>query len=146
MAEQTAAVIRLRGELDGGVDELTALADWLRQERALRGAVRLVARPPRPGELGGAFELITVALGAGGVGAALAESLSVWLGNRRSDVKVSVSVGDRTVEVEASRVADAPALIREVLAEAARVDAAPASEAAAQDPAAGAAPGGAAPP
>ncbi|WTW96697.1 hypothetical protein OG216_26525 [Streptomycetaceae bacterium NBC_01309] len=146
MAERTAAVIRLRGELDGGVDELTALADWLRQERVLRGSVRLVARAPRPGELGGAFELITVALGAGGVGAALAESLSVWLGNRRSDVKVSVSVGDRTVEVEASRVADAPALIREVLAEAARVDAASAPEAPAQDPAAGAGPGGAAPP
>ncbi len=59
--------------------ELAALSEWLRDENELRGRVRTVHSPIGDTELGSVTELLTVALGAGGVGTVLASSLKTWL-------------------------------------------------------------------
>ncbi|MFE9096931.1 hypothetical protein [Streptomyces sp. NPDC007264] len=107
------AVIRIRGGDEVG--ELAALVGWLRAERELEGAVQAVRREVSETELGSGLDVITVALGSGGVGVALAQSLSAWLRARRSDVKVTVTANGRTVEVDARRVSDPIGLITRVL-------------------------------
>lgn len=107
------AVIGIRGGDEVG--ELAALVGWLRTERELEGAVQVVRREVAETELGSGLDVITVALGSGGVGVALAQSLSAWLRARRSDVKVTVTANGRTVEVDARRVSDPIALINRVL-------------------------------
>jgi hypothetical protein len=103
--------------ISGGdeVGELTALAGWLGAERALQGAVRVVRGDIGEAELGGGLDALSVAVGSGGVGVALAQSLSVWLRARRSDIKVTVTAGGRTIEVDARSVSDPAALITRVL-------------------------------
>jgi hypothetical protein len=104
--------------VEGGQDsgaELRSLWDWLRREEELRGLVRPVERPSRPGEMGAVLEALTVAVGTGGVGAVLAHSVSVWLEQRTSDLKVTITGGDgRHVELDARRVRDLQAVFREV--------------------------------
>lgn len=98
-----------------GLDSLerrSELVMFLEGERALKGAVRSVPSPPVDGRLGGAVDVLMIALGSGGVGVALAHSLTTWLRNQRSDVKVTVTVADRVVELEARRVSDVPDLLK----------------------------------
>lgn len=73
---------------------LSSLADWLNSEDVLRGRVRAVRPAPKPGEMGAAIELLTVALGSGGVGAVLIRSICTWLSQRRSEVSVSLKDAD----------------------------------------------------
>ncbi|SFF91471.1 hypothetical protein SAMN05216251_13712 [Actinacidiphila alni] len=103
--------------INGGdeVGELISLAGWLRAERDLQGAVQVVRRQVREAELGAALDVLSVAVGSGGVGVALAQSLSVWLGARRSDIKITVTANGRTIEVDAHRVSDPVRLITRVL-------------------------------
>lgn len=107
------AVIAIKGADEVG--ELAALAGWLRAERELQGAVQLVRKDIAEGELGSGLDVVSVAVGSGGVGVALAQSLVAWLRTRRSDVKVTVTANGRTVEVDARRVSDPTALITRVL-------------------------------
>ncbi|MFJ3309570.1 hypothetical protein ACIPSA_42370 [Streptomyces sp. NPDC086549] len=107
------AVIGIRGGDEVG--ELAGLVGWLRAERELGGAVQVVRRDIAESELGSGFDVISVAVGSGGVGAALAQSLSAWLRTRRSDIKVTFTANGRTVEVDARRVSDPMALITRVL-------------------------------
>ena len=99
------------------VGEFADLREWLRSERALTGAVQAVPRPPGEGELGGAVNVLAVALGSGGTGAVLARSLITWLKGRRSDVSITVMSEDRTVTVDARNLGsgDATSLLQEVL-------------------------------
>jgi Effector Associated Constant Component 1 len=60
-------------------DVLRSLLDWLRHEDTLRGRVRTVQTPVRPGEMGALDAALVVALGSGGAGAVLAASVSTWL-------------------------------------------------------------------
>ena len=54
---------------DGSVDEYIALADWLNGNRDFRGRVCQVPGSPVEGGLdGGVVEMITVAVGSGGLG------------------------------------------------------------------------------
>ncbi|MFD7020603.1 hypothetical protein [Streptomyces sp. NPDC059928] len=85
---------------------MTALVGWLRTERELEGAVHVVRSDIAETELGSGLDVISVAVGSGGVGAALAQSLSAWLRTRRSDVRVTLTANGRTVEVDARRVSD----------------------------------------
>jgi hypothetical protein len=73
---------------------LPSLADWLNSEDVLRGRVRAVRPAPKPGEMGAAIELLTVALGSGGVGVVLVRSICTWLSQRRSEVAVSLKDAD----------------------------------------------------
>jgi len=83
------------------VAEIASLWDWLRGERDLAGRVRGLQRPPGEEELGGAVDVLAVALGSGGAGAMLARSLTAWLQSRRSDVAITVTTSNGTVKVDA---------------------------------------------
>jgi hypothetical protein len=98
------AEIRVSGGDD--VAEITELFQWLRGERALAGTVRSVQRAPGEAELGGAFDMLAVALGSGGTGAALARSLTAWLRTRRPDVVITVTSPSGSVKLDAHRVKD----------------------------------------
>jgi hypothetical protein len=98
-------------------DALQSLLDWLRLEDELRGRLRLEpSSDDIGGEMGGLFDVLTIAMGSGGAGAVLARSLSTWLTHRHADVKVTVKgPGGRTVEVDAHLVqGDVPGLMREI--------------------------------
>lgn len=114
------AEIRVSGGQGIDVDEvgeLAALLEWLRGERGLAGAIREVRLPPGPGELGGAVEVLAVALGAGGAAGTLARSLFGWLRTRRPSLTVTVTKGARSITIEACDVRDGDvlALLREIL-------------------------------
>lgn len=93
------------------------LADWLRHEPELRGRVTPVYREPRPGELGAALDVLSVAVGSGGVLTVLAAALKTFLSQpRRSDVRVTIRTSDGTsVEIDATRVPDIEAVLRTAL-------------------------------
>jgi hypothetical protein len=93
------------------VAELASLAKWLRAERDLAGQVSQVPGPVGPSDLGGVLDTLSVALGSGGIGVALAQSLSAWLRTRRSDVKLTITVEGKTVEIDARQIADPTELI-----------------------------------
>jgi hypothetical protein len=64
--------------------------------------------------MGGALDALAVAVGSGGMGAVLANCLSTWISQRRSDVRITVSTRDgRTVEVD-GRGVDPQALARDI--------------------------------
>jgi hypothetical protein len=93
--------IRIEG---GAVDDYTELAGWLNGNRDFRGRVRRVAGLPTDGGLdGGVVELLTVAVGSGGLGVALTTSLNTWLSTRQRDItaKVTITPEGRTVELHA---------------------------------------------
>jgi hypothetical protein len=101
----------------GDVTEFTALREWLRGERALTGPVRAVRRQPGETELGGAFDLLTVALGSGGAGAVLAKSLVTWLQTRRPSISITVTTAKGSVTLEGNQLqeSDVMPLLLEVL-------------------------------
>ncbi|MER5639198.1 hypothetical protein ABT095_19835 [Kitasatospora sp. NPDC002227] len=108
--------IQIRVSGGDAIGETAALWQWLREEDGLRGRVKAVAPPPGERELGGAVEILQVALEATGAAGVLARALTVWLRTRRSDVKVTLSrspEGGRTTTVEVSNLD--PAKVEEVL-------------------------------
>ncbi len=112
--------MRVRIRVAAGEDgsrELASLRRWLEAEAGLRGGIDVERRPVGAGEMGMLADTLTVALGAGGAVTVLAGSLSGWLRQRRSDVRIDIKASDgRHVSVTAQRVRDAPALIETVLA------------------------------
>ncbi|MFI5530517.1 hypothetical protein ACIA8O_18445 [Kitasatospora sp. NPDC051853] len=111
------AWISVRGG-DDPVHELRELDAWLNDEPELRGKVRPRAARPGHGELGAPYDVLIAAIGSGGVVTVLAGSLHGYLTRPRgADVRISVSAPDgRSVEVEAQRVEDVEALLRQVIA------------------------------
>ncbi|WP_019930719.1 effector-associated constant component EACC1 [Nocardia sp. BMG111209] len=100
--------------VEGGPDEVLALLDWFGHDDVLRGRVRPVAAGAGAGQMsGGVYEAIGVALGAGGVASALVRSLTAWVTHRRSDVKLTFTRGDTTVEFDGARV-DPEEVLREL--------------------------------
>ncbi|MFE9580128.1 hypothetical protein ACFYO1_27340 [Nocardia sp. NPDC006044] len=90
--------------------DLVSLAGWLRDERELTAPVRLCASPIGDGRLGGAFELISIAVGSGGLCTVLASSLSTWLQHRPRTI-VKIGRGDLSIEVDSGHVKDLSELI-----------------------------------
>lgn len=85
---------------------LESLRDWLGMEPELGGRVRKSAPLPKDGELGGVTDAVVIALGSGTV-SAVAMSLRTWLSQpRRSDITIRVEAGDRSIEIDAKRVAE----------------------------------------
>ena len=98
------------------LEELASLEDWLLNEPELMGCP--VTRPPatpEPGQMGALSDVLVVALGSGGMGVALAQSLSVWLGGRVSQLPVRIRTSRGEVEFKARNVEDAKALIDAVI-------------------------------
>ncbi|WP_412543932.1 hypothetical protein R8Z50_15980 [Longispora sp. K20-0274] len=108
-------LLAVRSEEDGA--GLADLQDWLRHEPELRGRVTPVTRAPGPDELGAVTDVLSVAVGGGGVLAVLAASLrSFFAQPRRSDIRITVHAADgSTVEVDAHRVTDVETLLRATL-------------------------------
>lgn len=109
------------GDLDGQLTiqtsgdsgELFRLLEWFRGDDALRGRVSLPPVRTREGQMGGLSDVLMVAVGAGGLGPALAMSLSAWLNARRSDIRVVLRRNGVEVEVDAKRV-NAPEFMRDI--------------------------------
>ncbi|MCG7523283.1 hypothetical protein MHW47_02290 [Streptomyces sp. OfavH-34-F] len=96
--------------------EVESLRRWLEVEAGLRGLVGVERPPVGTGQMGSLTDTLTVALSAGSAATVLARSLTTWLRQRRSDVRIDITAGDGTqVSVTADRVQDAPALIETVL-------------------------------
>lgn len=94
---------------------LFALRDWLAAEDPLRGRVIPLAMAPQQGQMGGAVEVLTVALGSGGAATVLARSLCTWLTHRRADVTITITATDgQRIRVDVKRAGDPESVIREV--------------------------------
>jgi len=107
--------LHLSGD-DVGLADLKNLEDWLLDEPALAGYP--VTRPvaaPEPGQMGAVSDVLVVALGSGGAGAALASSLSVWLRSRVSQVTVRIRTERGEVELSATSARDPKSVVREIL-------------------------------
>ena len=80
---------------DKGLLELVALLRWLRSERQLSGKVRPEYRPAGPEDLsGGVLDVVSIAVGSGGLAVALAQSLTAWLKSRRPAVEFTITLPD----------------------------------------------------
>ncbi len=106
-----------RLSVDGPEAASVALWDWLRSERELRGRV---SREPAsgPADAMGTYSDLVVTLASSGTAAVLARSLQVWLTQRRSDIKLTVTgPGGGPVSLDAQRVQahDVEHLLRAVL-------------------------------
>jgi Effector Associated Constant Component 1 len=92
--------------------ELTSLENWLLRDACLRACT--ITRPPtvpKPGEMGAVSEVLVVALGSGGSGAALATALSVWLRSRVSDLTIRLQGPMGTIELSARTTQDPRELV-----------------------------------
>ncbi|MDG4820583.1 hypothetical protein O7635_01795 [Asanoa sp. WMMD1127] len=103
--------------VDGAVDDLESLHEWLTSEDSLRGRVHKGAVVPAPDEMGALSDSLVVALSSGGAVTAFASAVTAWARHRAPRVKIRVSVTrtGRTVEVDASNFADAHQVIAEAL-------------------------------
>ena len=90
--------------------EIRSLFRWLQRDEDVPRP-KLTQAAPGPEDMGGVSDVLVVALGSGGVGAALAASLSVWLRQRTADLKLTFRGQKGTVEVDAKRIKDPTALI-----------------------------------
>jgi len=100
-------------------EDLADLTDWLTQEPELRGLVSAIPAAAKVGELGVLSDALVVAVGGGGTVSVLAASLKALLAQpRRSDVKIVIANTDgRRVEIDARRIPDVEALVRQVCGE-----------------------------
>ncbi|MFM9368419.1 effector-associated constant component EACC1 [Streptomyces sp. Da 82-17] len=94
---------------------LPSLLEWLDQEDAFRGRLRLTRRPVQQGEMGSVLEFLAVTLGSGGAGALLVQAISTWLGQRGTDVTITITrPGGSDITVEVRRAQDPVAVTREL--------------------------------
>ncbi|PJJ04579.1 hypothetical protein BX264_4988 [Streptomyces sp. 2333.5] len=109
--------VRIGAVGDEGVLELAALLQWLRAERQLSGLVQPAFRTAGPEDLsGGVLDVVSVAVGSGGVAVALAQSLTTWLKGRRAAVKFTITLpGGATCHLETAESAVAAPIIEEML-------------------------------
>ncbi|WP_225728624.1 MULTISPECIES: hypothetical protein [unclassified Nocardia] len=89
---------------DGNADELFGLLEWFNADDELRGRVSMPRKPIRPGQMGDLAEVLVVALGARGIGSALAQSLTAWFAHRRSDIAVTLTLDHTELTLDAKRV------------------------------------------
>lgn len=78
-------------------DSVSSLRQWLQGEDAFRGRVRAEGRALVPNEMGGAADVLVVAVSSGGALTVLVNSVSTWLRQRRSRYAVEIQRVDGTV-------------------------------------------------
>ncbi|NEW26467.1 hypothetical protein GV790_07200 [Nocardia cyriacigeorgica] len=101
------SVVRIRLVGEQARAELVDLAAWLSREDELRGRVSVDTPVVAEGEMGALADVVNVAMGAPGLGAALVTSLTMWIRHRRpsADIEVTNSAG-RSVKVVVRDVKD----------------------------------------
>jgi hypothetical protein len=99
-------VLEVEGSRDPATD-LDSLGRMLRTDEELRSATieNRMAMPVAEG-MGPVTDALLIAFGSGGAGVALIELISGWLHSRRSDVRVKVTAGKRTVEIDITSAKD----------------------------------------
>lgn len=108
--------MQLRIAVEGSDTDAEALWEWLGNEPALRGRLTSVAAPPARGTMGAVSEVVVQLAATAAVWTALAQSMSTWLSHRRSDVDITLRTPDgRQVTVNAKRVRDVEALVRNLV-------------------------------
>lgn len=94
-------------------EDLASLASWLTDNETLRGHIRPEQRSPEPGQMGAVVDVLTVALGSGGVGVALVQSVCAWLRQRRPAVTITLRGADgQSLRIDLQQAHDPEALIR----------------------------------
>ncbi|MFJ3794241.1 hypothetical protein [Kitasatospora sp. NPDC090091] len=101
--------------VNGDAVEVSALWQWLNDERELRGRVVREPAPIGATELGGFADLFTVAVGAGGSGTVLATSLIAWIRTRRTTATVTVEADGKRITLDIATVDDIFPLLHELL-------------------------------
>ncbi|WP_460106980.1 effector-associated constant component EACC1 [Streptomyces sp. YKOK-J1] len=111
--------------VDADSDELGALEDWLRSERALRRVViRREHAPTRPGEMGLLADGLHFAIEAGLVGVLAQSLIDYWksrINSRSAEDKPTIRIervdapdGTRTITIEARDAESVEAVLREL--------------------------------
>ena len=108
--------IVLLADIDGETaeGELRSLSEWLTQESPSAGRTHLV-RASEPDAMGGAWDAVEVALGAGGAVSVLAGSISTWIKTRHRPVRLRVRRPDGEELEISGDVRDPDALIEQFL-------------------------------
>ncbi|MDV9173844.1 hypothetical protein R6V09_27530 [Streptomyces sp. W16] len=107
--------ITLTVDSDQGEADLRSLQRWLLQDPGLRQVpIARLAPVPGDGDMGAVGEILLASLGAGGAGAVLANSLSVWLRSRVTPVKVRIERAQDILEVEVGNVEDPAVLLTQI--------------------------------
>src|SRR5262249_26627234 len=97
-------LLEVEGDGDPGAD-IESLRSFLRTDDELRTVdVEQRTGAPGSGAMGPITDALMLAFGSGGIGVAVVEAVTAWLRSRRSDVKVKLTTGGRTIEVDATSV------------------------------------------
>jgi hypothetical protein len=87
--------------------ELDDLYRTLREDDNLRRAdIQPRLRPPGDGALGPVLDAVLVTLGGGGAGVALVRTVGAWLATRHDSIRVRITSGSRTYEIDMPRSRD----------------------------------------
>ena len=97
--------------------DVRSLYDWLKSEYDLcQSRVGLTSPRINDGEMGTGLEIVTVALSSGGTVTVLANSLSVWLRTRGTDLTFEISGPTGKIVIAAQRARDPKELIEAIVA------------------------------
>lgn len=98
---------------DGSSEQATDdLYRWLNMEEGIR--VKRERGAPEEGSMGiDPLSILTVVLGSAAA-VKLAESLHVWIENRRPKIKIRIVNGDRSIEIETNNVESQQELIEKI--------------------------------
>lgn len=98
------------------IQEFASLEEWLVEDPDLRLCrITREVPEPRPGEMGGISDVLMVALGSGGAGAALATSLSIWLRTRVDRVSVRLKTDKGQIVIQATGTDDVADQVRKII-------------------------------
>ncbi|MFJ7206618.1 hypothetical protein ACIQWR_24190 [Streptomyces sp. NPDC098789] len=94
--------VELNGEAESVERELRSLARWLRDDDAIRSTalVKLTQAPPRPGEMGTAFDVVQLVVDSGFQLGNLALAYAAWRGTRPRSAVVTVEHRGRRVTLD----------------------------------------------
>lgn len=89
----------------GSADDLIELLEWFNDDDDLRGRVEMPSNRIRPGQMGDLYDVLVVAVGAGGIVPALTYSLTTWFTTRRSDIALTLEIDEHTaLTLDAKRI------------------------------------------
>ena len=101
----------------GSPPDAFALKAWFDDVPELRGRSAVDIGPTQVGELGGASDVLVVALGSGGAVSVLVSALVRWFSvrSRPRPLKLTVTQGKKKVSIEVDQTTRSAELIKEIL-------------------------------